>query len=480
MIMRLITLFGPVAAIAIAACTPAPHGASLPSPAAIAARELSSEEQARHALDRLAFGPRPGDVERVRSIGVDRWVARQLDPESLRDSAGDRITAALPLAYAPPSDALDDVRSVVRGDTAARREARKRAAAVSRELQIERVARAVGSERQLQEVLVDFWANHFSVFAGKGPVRLYVAQYEHEAIRPHVLGRFRDLLGAVSHSPAMLFYLDNWRSAADSAHPTLGGWTRRRGARGVVRPPAAARVRGLNENFARELLELHTLGADGGYSQRDVIEVARAFTGWTIANPRQGGGFAFRPAMHDAGEKIVLGTRIPAGGGESDGERVLDILARHPATARTIGAQLARRLVSDDPPAALVDRAAAAYTRTGGDLREVVRAIVTSPEFFSRTAYRAKVKSPLELVASTMRALGDAPDTTPRAARMVAQLGQPLYGHRDPNGWPERSTDWLSAGSVANRINFGLALSARATLGDSLRAALAAPDFQRR
>ena len=454
----------------------------LPSPAAVAARELSVDEQARHALDRLAFGPRPGDVDRVRSVGVDQWIARQLDPERMPDSVGDRISAALPLAHAPITDALGDVGTSARGDTVARREARRRSAEIARQLQTERVARAVGSERQLQEVLVDFWANHFSVFAGKGLVRLYVAPYEQDVIRPHVLGRFRDLLGAVAHSPAMLFYLDNWRSAADSAHPTLAMAGRARFARrGVVRPQVPARApRGLNENYARELLELHTLGVTGGYTQHDVIEVARAFTGWTISGPRDGGRFVFRPAMHDAGEKLVLGTRIPAGGGESDAERVLDILARHPATARTVATKLAQRFVSDDPPPALVDRVAAVYAQTDGDVRQVVRAIVTSPEFFSRAAYRAKVKSPLELVASGLRAVGAAPDTTPRAARMVAQLGEPLYGHRDPNGWPERSSEWLSAGAVVSRINFGLALANRATLGDSLRAVLGAPEFQRR
>ena len=467
--------------ITVGACSAASRAVPLPSPAAVAARDLTEEEQARHALDRLAFGPRPGEVERIRNTGVDRWIAMQLDPEDLRDDEGERIAAALPLASARPENALDGLRNVSQADTVARRAARQRAAEVSRQLQVARVARAVASERQLQEVLVDFWANHFSVFAGKGPVRLYVAQYEQEAIRPHILGHFRDLLGAVAHSPAMLVYLDNWRSAADSQHPTLAGTVVRRGRRGIVRQPRAPRrPRGLNENYARELLELHTLGVDGGYTQQDVIEVARAFTGWTIAAPQAGGGFVFRPAMHDAGEKTVLGTHIRAGGGETDGERVLDLLARHPATARLVAMKLVQRLVSDDPPPALVDRVAAVYTRTDGDLREVVRAIVTSPEFFSRAAYRSKVKSPLELVASGMRAVGAPADPTPRAARMVAQLGQPLYGHRDPNGWPERSSEWLSAGSVVSRINFGVALAGRAALGDSLRRALESPDFQRR
>jgi uncharacterized protein (DUF1800 family) len=479
--MRTLVLLSAVALPVVCACTPTSHRASAPTPSQIAARELSPPDQARQALNRLAFGPRAGDVDHVLETGVDRWIALQLEPGRVRDDTGERIAASFPLAHSSASTALVDLQTAARGDTVARRAARKRSAEIARQVQVERVARAVGSERQLQEVLVDFWANHFSVYAGKGPVRLYVGQYEQEAIRPHVLGHFRDLLGAVARSPAMLFYLDNWRSAADSTQPTLAQRGRRGVRRAMGRAPAMPRPpRGLNENYAREVLELHTLGVDGGYTQQDVIEVARAFTGWTIAGPREGGGFVFRAAMHDAGEKFILGTRIPAGGGESDGERVLDLLARHPATARMIATKLAQRFVSDDPPPALVDRAAAEFMRTDGDLREVVRVIVTSPEFFSRAAYHAKVKSPLELVASGMRAVGAPADTTPQAARMVAQLGEPLYGHRDPNGWPERSSEWLSAGAVVSRINFGLMLAQRPALGDSLRAVLGAPDFQRR
>jgi uncharacterized protein (DUF1800 family) len=479
--MRTVLLLAATATLVLDACVTTPRVAPLPTQAQVAARELTAEEQARHALDRVAFGPRPGDVNRVEALGVDRWIAQQLDPSGIRDDATTRIVASFPLARAAPADVLDDVRGAAPGDTVARRNARRRAADVARQVQTERLARAVGSERQLEEVLVDFWANHFSVFAGKGPVRLYIGQYERDAIRPFVLGRFRDMLGAVAHSPAMLYYLDNWRSAADSLHPTLARQRLRRPLGVATRPAAAAgRPRGLNENYARELLELHTLGVDGGYTQQDVIEVARAFTGWTIAAPREGGGFVFRPALHDAGAKLVLGVRIPAGGGESDGERVLDLLARHPSTARLIATKLVMRFVNDDPPPALVARAAAVFTSTDGDLRETLRAILTSPEFFSRAAFRSKVKSPFELVASGMRAVGASPDTTPRAARTVAQLGQPLYGHRDPNGWPEKSAEWLSAGAVVSRINFGLGLAARVPLGDSLRASLASPEFQRR
>jgi hypothetical protein len=266
----------------------------------------------------------------------------------------------------------------------------------------------------------------------------------------------------------MLFYLDQWQSTVDSLHPSelaMRASGRRRGVRGTgatmpVRPPAqAARARrGLNENYARELMELHTLGVDGGYSQRDVIEVARALTGWTM-NPRQSAEFVFRPAIHDAGEKIVLGHRLPAGRGIEDGEEVLDILARDPHTAHFIARKLAVRFVSDDPPAALVERAAQTFLRTDGDIRETLRTIVTSPEFFSRAAYRSKVKSPFELVASSLRALGAQPDTTMRSAQVVAFHGQPIFGHRDPNGWPETGDAWMNSGAILNRINFGAALA---------------------
>jgi uncharacterized protein (DUF1800 family) len=469
-------LAGLLSAAGCAAARRNPSAAAAESRAASAApRELSADEQARHVLDRLAFGPRPGDLDGVRAIGVDAWVARQLHPERIAEDDADRLATSLTAPFVSPADVVRDLATNGPGDSTARRLLRRRYADAGRAVQTARVARAVGSERQLQETLVDLWANHFSVFGGKGPVRLYLAQYEDEAIRPHVLGKFRDLLGAVAHSPAMLFYLDNWQSAADSLHPVLA---RPRGAR--ARPAGARRPRGLNENYARELMELHTLGVDGGYTQRDVVEVARAFTGWSIAAPRDGGAFVFRPALHDAGEKHVLGETIRAGGGAEDGERVLDILARRPATARMVATTLARRLVSDDPPASVVDRAADVYMKTDGDLREVVRSIVTSPQFFSRAAWRAKVKSPLELVVSALRAADVPADTTPRVARTIAGLGQPLYGHQTPDGWPERSTEWLSAGAVADRVNFIAALVARPRVSDSLRTALESPDFQRR
>jgi uncharacterized protein (DUF1800 family) len=311
--------------------------------------------------------------------------------------------------------------------------------------------------------MVDFWENHFSVFAGKGQTRLYLTHYDREVIRPRVLGRFRDLVGAVARSPAMLFYLDNWRSAADSGRPTLGG-RRERGS--GQRVQGRRRPRGINENYARELLELHTLGVDGGYTQQDVGEVARALTGWSI-DPGVG-AFVFRPVIHDAGEKLVLGHRLRAGRGIEDGEEVLDIIARHPATARHIARKLVVRFVSDSPPPSLVARAAETFLRTDGDIRQVLRTIVTSPEFFSRAAYRSKVKSPFELVTSALRTMNAEVDATPRTARLVAQLGQPIFGRQTPDGWPETSSEWMNAGAILNRINFGFAMASGRVPGVTL------------
>ena len=475
------------------ACAPAASsaGGGAPEPAiTVEARDQTADQQVRHVLSRLAFGARPGDVERVRAIGVDRWIAMQLQPARIRDTAAERIVRALPTLsqssrelleqYPPPQVVRAQMRrsEMSREDSLQLRRTAQQSRRVLAEMQVAKVARAVASERQLEEVVVDFWANHFTVFAGKGPERYFIAAYEREAIRPHALGKFRELLGAVAKSPAMLFYLDNWQSSVEEGRPHLEcgirnaecDQRRARGRRSARSSQPAARSlpnrrRGLNENYARELLELHTLGVDGGYTQQDIINVARAFTGWTLEQPRRSGGFIFRPGMHDAGEKTVLGQRLSAGRGIEDGEQVLDILSAHPSTARFIATKLARRFVSDDPPASLVDRAAETFRRTDGDIREVVRTIVTSQEFFASSAYRAKVKSPFELVVSALRALNATPDMTPRSAQVVARLGQPLFLHQAPNGWPERGDAWINTGAILNRINFGLAMAGGAIPG---------------
>jgi uncharacterized protein (DUF1800 family) len=476
--------FAPRAALLLflAACAGSGSGAAGRAPThspivvvpATEPREQTADQQVQQVLNRLGFGARPGDAARIRAVGVDQWIALQLAPDRIDDQRAEAVVASYEGLRRPTSELVamyvegqQAIRrfqrdAAQRGDSGGKRDMRaevlredprlreqlRQSQRIVGEVQSARLARAVVSERQLQEVMTDFWANHFTVFAGKGQTRLYIPEYERDVIRPNALGRFRDLLGAVAKSPAMLFYLDQWQSAADSMQPALQR----------VRRPLPRR-RGLNENYARELLELHTLGADNGYTQQDVIEVARALTGWTM-NPRQGAAFVFRPEIHDAGRKAVLGHALPAGRGIEDGEAVLDLLARDPRTARFIARKLAVRFVSDEPPAALVDRAARTFLQTDGDIREVVRTIVTSPEFFSRAAYRSKVKSPFELVASALRAVGADADTSMRSAQVVAFLGQPIYGHQAPNGWPETGEAWMNTGAILNRINFGLALAA--------------------
>lgn len=459
-------------------------GQAPPSVAAMQeAREQTADQQVRHVLNRLAFGARPGDYERVRAMGVDAWIDLQLHPERIPDPATQQFLAQLPTYNASVSELLQEfprpgqiqqrlAQARTAADSMMLRQEGAAGRAVNAELLAARVGRAVASERQLEEVLVDFWLNHFSVFAGKNAqMRYYVAAYEREAIRPHVLGKFRTMLGAVAKSPAMLFYLDNFQSQAEPGRATLGGQARSgRGGRIALPPAPPQRRAGLNENYARELLELHTLGADGGYTQQDVIEVARAFTGWSVL-PAQGanqrlapgvvveGHFIFRPQAHDAEPKTVLGTRLRAGRGMEDGEQVLDIVARHPSTARYIATKLAVRFISDKPPQSVIDRAAETFTRTDGDLREVVRTIITSPEFFASAAYRAKVKTPFEVVVSAVRAVGAPPDPTPRTAQLVATMGQPVFGRQTPDGWPETGDEWINTGAILNRINFGTTLA---------------------
>jgi uncharacterized protein (DUF1800 family) len=474
-------------AVALSACAHPSLTGRAQAPAGVVAegRELTADQQVAHALNRLTFGPRPGDAAHVRSVGVDRWIALQLAPEKIRDDAGRQAVERFEALDASPRDLVALFtrvrqarrRQAMRSDTTSRADMRRQAMEADPELRVAarrlqsavadlqaaKVARAVASERQLQEVMVDFWENHFSVFVGKGQTRLFLTHYDRDVIRPHALGNFRELLGAVARSPAMLFYLDNWQSAGDSGH------TRARGAGRGVRgagTPIRRRPRGLNENYARELLELHTLGVDGGYTQQDVIEVARALTGWSI--DQREGAFVFRPAIHDADEKLVLGQRLRAGRGIEDGEQVLDFLARHPATARHIARKLAIRFVSDSPPPDLVARAAETFRRTDGDIRAVLQTIVTSPEFFSRAAYRTKVKSPFELVTSALRAMNAEIDTTPRTAQIVARLGQPIFGRQTPDGWPETGDEWMNAGAILNRINFGLAVAAGRMPGATL------------
>ena len=452
------------------------------------AGELTRDEQARHVLNRLAFGPRPGEVARVASMGVDKWIAWQLSPTSVSDAEAERLLSSLEtqrkqafelIADHPNPQEINQLFAMRRAaengvvaasnvtspsDSALLRRAATVVSQLSAQIRTARTLRAVASERQLLEVMTDFWENHFSVYIGKSPNNYSIVEYDRDVIRPRALGKFRDLLGAVAKSPQMLYYLDNYQSSVDSLHPNvIEQRIEARRQLASADPVAQAvstmprrRGRGLNENYARELMELHTLGVDGGYTQTDVKEVARALTGWSLDTPQFGGSFVFRPEFHDAGEKVVLGQTLPAGRGIEDGEAVLDMLARAPATAKFITTRLARRFVSDDPPPALVSRCASVFTKSDGDIAATVRCIVTSPEFFSRSAYRAKVKTPFELVTSIMRALGAEPDTTQRIAQMVSQLGQPIYGKQTPDGWPERGDAWMNSGALLNRINLGI------------------------
>jgi len=454
-----------------------------------------------HVLGRTGFGPRPGDVERVRSLGIQRYLDEQLRPERINDA---QITARLAGLTTigmssrkiaeeyeiPQLEARQQRKADAKGGDAAPADGKQppdamqqRANTVMVELSEQKLLRAVYSERQLQEVLTDFWFNHFNVDARKGADRFMLTEYERDVIRPRVLGRFRDLLGATAKSPAMLFYLDNWMSADPNGPHLPDNAARPRIVRGpfggLVLMPPLARVapanknaaKGLNENYGRELMELHTLGVDGGYTQKDVTEVARALTGWTIDKPRAGGSFTFNPRIHDTGQKVVLGHVIKAGGGESDGEQVLDILAKHPSTATFIATKLARRFVSDTPPPALIERAAKRFRDTDGDLREVTRAILTSPEFLSPEAYRAKVKTPFEFVVSALRATAaDVQDARP-LVREVQQLGMPLYMCQPPTGYKDTGDAWVNTGALVSRMNLAVRLAGGQLRGTSLDAA---------
>ena len=489
-----------------------------------------------HVLNRLGYGPRPGDVARVKAMGIEAFIEQQLHPERIVDPALDRRLAAYPTIqlttaeiardYYGPAEALRRAEQQAAGRqgqpptppvmndptmmgqagqparpaqnvTPEMQAARQREAQILQDLMQARLIRAVVSERQLEEVLVDFWFNHFNVFSGKGQVRVYLTEYERDTIRPHVLGNFRDMLGAVAESPAMLFYLDNFQNVdpkaaqrqADEqmARQRLAAARGGRGGRGAARPQnqqqmerqqqqlQQARNRGLNENYARELMELHTLGVDGGYTQADVVAVARAFTGWTIDRPRDGGSFLFNAAMHDNDPKVVLGTTIKAGG-KKDGEAVLDLLSAHPATAKFIAEKLARRFVSDEPPASLIDRAAKVFLSSKGDLREVTRTIVTSPEFFAVEARRAKVKTPLEFVASAVRASDATVNNVQPLVQALRTLGMPLYGAQPPTGWGDTAMDWVNTGALLNRLNFAIQLAGNQLRGVRLDVRTLAPD----
>ena len=515
--------------------------------------KLDKEQRLRQALDRLTFGPRPGDFDRIQSTGLNKWLDAELHPEkhaespllqerlapfdTLRMSIHEtwvhypspqmiasvaRGNGALPddpelraivvrladrylekknllpnvtpdktddadlnlrvqlseilkpdqieelkkgkadekraILQAIPPDKLDDFswalpprerqQLIALAPVPLRRRLMLSVnpqEVVKSDLCEAKILRAVYSEHQLQELLVDFWFNHFNVYMDKGGDRYILTSYERDAIRPHVFGNFYDLLLATAKSPAMLFYLDNWQSVTPE--------------KTAQRAPKNSPKRGLNENYGRELLELHTLGVDGGYTQQDVIAVARCFTGWTIANPKKGGDFEYNDKVHDHGQKVVLGQVIPAGGGMGDGLRVLEILAHHPATAHFVSLRLAQRFVADAPPPSLVNRMADTFLKSGGDLRKVMETMIYSGEFFSPGSYRAKVKTPFEMVVSAVRATDADVTSAFLLNNQIQRLGEPLYRKVEPNGYPIANADWVSSASLLDRLNFALALA---------------------
>jgi uncharacterized protein (DUF1800 family) len=452
----------------------------MPQPAAGSRQgRLSEDQKILHLLNRVTFGPRPGDIDRVKRMGIDRFLDEQLHPEAIDDSELEKRLAVLPTLqmtsaelnqfYPPPNLAQQRAKEKNAPPVFGRPQQ------IPVELIQQKLVRAVASNRQLQEVMTDFWFNHFNVFLSKDADIWYITSYERDVIRPLALGKFRDLLLAVAQSPAMLIYLDNWLSSAPEARlprpPAIMKPAAKSAPGATSQPPKPqaqpARKPGINENYARELMELHTMGVDGGYTQKDVQEVARCFTGWTIDRPFQGGQFVFRPWMHDSASKTVLGIKIPAGGGISDGERVIEILSRHPSTARFISKKLCQRFVSDNPPQQLVERVAQVFLRTDGDIREVLRAIFTSAEFYSPSAFRAKVKSPLELVASALRALDGDTNGAPPLHEWLRKMGEPLYQCQPPTGYGEDSSRWMNTGVFLTRLNFLVALANNQIAGTS-------------
>jgi uncharacterized protein (DUF1800 family) len=470
-------------------------------------KRIGKDQEILHALNRLTFGPRPGDVEAVRKMGLKKWIDQQLHPERISENpeVAERLRPLTSLPMSPAEVATNyPPRVVVQAMSKGLMplpqdpEARQRVGLQLQRLKVQQKAkgqgkgsdplkqamrqqvlgtldpverrklvadrtpqqvlpydlneaklyRAIYSNRQLEEQMVDFWFNHFNIYMDKGADRILTTSYERDAIRPYVFGKFRDLLEATAESPAMLFYLDNWQSVSPDRLPE------RRFAK-----QKAKQSRGLNENYARELMELHTLGVDGGYTQQDVVGVARCFTGWTIAQPNRGGEFIYNDRVHDKGEKIVLGVKIPAGGGREDGEKVLDILARHPSTARFISTGLAKKFVADDPPPALIDRMAKTFHDTDGDIRAVMTTMLDSKEFFSEGAFRAKVKTPLELVVSAVRATDAQVDFAIPLAAQIAQLGEPLYRKVEPTGYSSANAEWVNSAALLARMNFALALA---------------------
>jgi uncharacterized protein (DUF1800 family) len=480
--------------------------------------QLTEDEAILHAMNRLAYGPRPGDVERIRQMGLEKWIDQQLHPESIDDQALSQRLQRYPTLGMSSKQLLEEFprpQQAAKQQGITKQEAQeqlksKQQTAESQiivtgndnldkaqqqlakiqgpnriiaELSMAKVDRAIYSDRQLQAVMEDFWFNHFNVFANKGDDKWLLTSYERDTIRPHAMGKFQDLLIATAKSPAMLFFLDNYLSADPAAVARLEAERSMRRARsqgafaggslptpgtfpGPATGPAPAAAtaaakrpeRGLNENYGREVMELHTVGVDGGYTQQDVIQMAECLTGWTIHEPRRDPQFFFDAKIHSEGKKIVMGRPFNYGG-EKDGEEALKMLASRPATAKFISIELARHFVSDNPPPALLERMAKSFESSNGDTRTVLKTMIYSPEFWSKDAYRAKVKTPFELVASTARALNAEVTITLPLAQWVARMGEPLYLCQPPTGYSDKSETWVNTGALLSRLNFSLAFA---------------------
>ena len=483
--------------------------------------ELTEDEAIMHAMNRLGYGPRPGDVERIRKMGLEKWIDQQLHPDSIDDSALDQRLQRYPTLNLPAKKLIQEYpqpgqvikkEGITKEEYAQRIKEKQRDAEsqviatgnenldkaqqqlaklqgpgrIVAELSMAKVDRAIYSNRQLQTVMEDFWFNHFNVFASKAEDKWLLASYVRDTIRPHTMGKFEDLLLATAKSPAMLIYLDNFQSADPAAVRRMDAEKAMRRARyggafaggdmptpgtfpGPVTSPSALGAgaaaaaakkseRGLNENYGREVMELHTVGVDGGYTQRDVIQMAECLTGWTVREPRKDPQFFYDDRIHAQGAKVVMG-RTFSYGGEKDGEEALKMLANHPNTAKFISTELARHFVSDNPAEALVQRMAAEYSATQGDTRSVLKAMIYSPEFWSRESYRAKVKTPYELVASTARALNAEVTITLPTSQWVARMGEPLFLCQTPNGYSDKAETWVNTGALLNRLNFALSFA---------------------
>jgi uncharacterized protein (DUF1800 family) len=594
------SLVGLALLVAAALTTQLALGRKKDNPSGATQTRMDEQKRAVHALNRLTFGPRPGDVEHVTQIGVDKWIELQIHPGKIDDSAleatlapfrtlrmgtkeivenfppeqiikqiadgkasmphdptkravyeaqlqryedkrdrkqeaagnGAAATTFAPTADSqnssgagnastsngsskddadrptdpnqmqrheehrlanlktqelldlPPDERMQEILQMSPEDQRALTTANKGARGdaliegmnpkqketvmalnnpeqvVVNELMQAKLLRAIYSERQFDEVMTDFWFNHFNIFINKGADRYLLTSYERDAIRPHVLGKFEDLLVATARSPAMMFYLDNWLSVGPNSDIALGIAAHHRGYGPSPRSRAKGKkASGLNENYGRELMELHTLSVNGGYSQKDVTEVAKVFTGWTIEQPKKGGDFRYEPRMHEPGDKMILGHRIKSNG-EQEGMEVLHLLAHNPKTAHFISQKLAMRFVSDNPPPALVDRMTQTFLKKDGDIREVLRIMFKSPEFWSPDTYRAKVKTPLEFVVSAVRASGADVEDARSLVGTLNNMGMMLYGMQPPTGYSMKADTWVNSSALLGRMNFALGLAA--------------------